>query len=498
MQNTNYATNTTSGFFSKQLEVNLLDTISKSDVRPDTLELFSHEMVKEEPLKLTIKQPRTGADALVMPITYQRKQIGALSLSNLNRDPGGRLQVSRLAQKIAYMVSRHHVAALSEQHLGRKLTLSGQSSAILDVEKFIEKASCSTCPVMIVGEVGTDKLAVAIAIHFNRQFKQSGFVEIECEGLTTEQFKEQLLNATANLREGTLFLNGIDTLNNEQQATLLKTVGLHSYQAKNTSEPVAGRLTLIAASSVDPEKLVREHKLSMRLYEELNFLRLRMPSLRERTQDIATLIAIALNRFRLYEGQSLSMEVLDTLQNYDWPGNEAQLERALARLLTLSDSNPVNLKDLFEHLPKLFSEQPALHAPGYECKVNLTQHMLDKNLDLYSGMHSGVFKALRYISENYETEITLTDLAGKVFVSASHLSYLFKHHLKKSFKQILSELRIERAKQKIEESPYTRVTDIFQDVGFGDLSHFEKIFKRYTGVTPRDYKKKVQSAYSAQ
>jgi YesN/AraC family two-component response regulator len=108
-------------------------------------------------------------------------------------------------------------------------------------------------------------------------------------------------------------------------------------------------------------------------------------------------------------------------------------------------------------------------------------------------MHSGLYKALKYIANNYEREVTLSELAANVYVSASHLSYLFKHHLRKSFKQILSELRIERAKQRISESPYARITDIFQEVGFGDLSHFEKIFKRYTGVTPREYKKKIQA-----
>lgn len=502
MENTNLTSIKYPSRYCKQLESNLFDTVTRSDIRPYALELYSEDEEQSRPLKMTFRQSRPGSESLLLPITYQRRQIGTLSLSNNHKESSDHSQVNQLMQRIAYQVSRYQVGELSEFYLGRKMMLAGQSPAISNVELFIEKASCGHCPIMIVGESGTDKLAVAIALHFNGRHKHGAFVEIDCGSVINTEFKAHLEAKITGLDRGTLFLNGIDALTAEQQTILLETIALYSCGNEGNRKEVRRDFSLIAASTKNIADMTHDGDFSWRLYEELSFLEVSLPNLRQRAQDIPILIALACKRYRLFEEQSLSFEVIDALQSYHWPGNEMQLERAVARLLTLSDSNPVNLNDLHNHLPEMFKDtgnngDTGKARRGRGRAENLTQHMLDKELGLYSGIHAGLFKALNYIAHNYEKEITLSELANNVFVSASHLSYLFKHHLKKSFKQVLSELRIERAKQKITEAPYARITDIFQEVGFGDLSHFEKIFKRHTGVTPREYKKKIQLMYNA-
>ena len=164
--------------YCKQLESNLLDTVTRSDIRPYALELYSQDKEQSSPLKMTFRQSRPGTEPFALPITYQRKQIGTLSLSNNHKDSCDHTQVNQLMQRIAYLVSRYQVGELSEYYLGRKMVLAGQSPAILGVELFIEKASCGNCPIMIVGESGTDKLAVAIALHYNGRHKHGAFVEI--------------------------------------------------------------------------------------------------------------------------------------------------------------------------------------------------------------------------------------------------------------------------------------------------------------------------------
>ncbi len=477
----------------KQLKTHLLDTVSKSTVRPYALELYTQgKKDKIPPFKMTFRNPKARTEPFVLPITYQRKQIGTLCLSNTQKESSNHHQATQLTQRIAHLVSRYQVGELSEHYLGKKLTLVGQSPAISRVELFIEKASCAACPTMIVGEPGTDKLAVAIALHFNSRYKHDAFVEIDCNSLKNTTLKPYVEAKSRNLGQGTLFLNGIDMLDMKQQVELLEMIALHSYGTGSCQHGARNSFNVIAASTKNIQELTTEGHFSRRLYDELSFLEIALPSLRERAQDVPQLINMLLKRFRLFDQQSLSFEVIDILQSYHWPGNEAQLERAIARLLTMSDNDPVSKSDLYRYLPELFVKNNQSGAAAGRVK-NLAQDLLNKELSLYSGIHNGLFKALQYIAHHYEKEITLSELATNVFVSASHLSYLFKHHLNKSFKQVLSELRIERAKNIISEAPYSRITDIFQEVGFGDLSHFEKIFKRHTGLTPREYKKKVQS-----
>lgn len=126
------------------------------------------------------------------------------------------------------------------------------------------------------------------------------------------------------------------------------------------------------------------------------------------------------------------------------------------------------------------------------------QDPLIKNL--YSGdiehyknrLHSGLYKAIIYLKENFTNKITLNDLSAASYVSPSHLSYLFKVSFNNSFKSILSELRIFYAREEIEKNPHYKITDLALDSGYGDLSHFEKMFKRHAGCSPRVYKRRLQ------
>ena len=120
--------------------------------------------------------------------------------------------------------------------------------------------------------------------------------------------------------------------------------------------------------------------------------------------------------------------------------------------------------------------------------------MLNQRFEMLEGFHPGLQKALKYLSLNYCQEITLSLLSSNAFISPSHLSFLFKSTLSISFKPLLAGMRIERAKQILKGKPNSRITDVSLEVGFGDLSHFEKIFKRLTGMTPRDFKNQCKNA----
>ena len=158
----------------------------------------------------------------------------------------------------------------------------------------------------------------------------------------------------------------------------------------------------------------------------------------------------------------------------------------------MANHNPITLDELENHAPEIINNPllPAVNDIGQQqsLKEKLIPSLMLKSYELFNSLHGGLQKALKFLAENYSREITLTELAQNAFVSPSHLSFLLKNFAGRSFKQILAELRIEKAKQMFDATPNARITDVSLDVGFGDLSHFEKIFKRHTGVTPRQYK----------
>jgi YesN/AraC family two-component response regulator len=96
-------------------------------------------------------------------------------------------------------------------------------------------------------------------------------------------------------------------------------------------------------------------------------------------------------------------------------------------------------------------------------------------------------KAIRYISKNYASNITLNDVAEQVHLNPAYFSSLFKQSTGSSFKEYLNMVRIEESKRLLSNTDYS-IMDISQAVGFEDQSYFTKIFKKYTGLTPREYR----------
>ena len=93
--------------------------------------------------------------------------------------------------------------------------------------------------------------------------------------------------------------------------------------------------------------------------------------------------------------------------------------------------------------------------------------------------------------QHYPEKITLSGLAQQACLSRSHLSYLFKQGIGVSFKLFLAAVRIEKARRLLVEQPHMGVTSIGGEVGYGDLRHFERTFKRWAGSTPRAYRQRA-------
>ncbi|MEI8631872.1 AraC family transcriptional regulator [Vibrio sp. PP-XX7] len=126
------------------------------------------------------------------------------------------------------------------------------------------------------------------------------------------------------------------------------------------------------------------------------------------------------------------------MEAYEWPGNVAQLHSVLLSLASLSKAE-ITVDDIagFGVIP---SASPRSHI--IDC-------LLDHQLDGFMDYHPALFKALQFLSQNFQEDITLTQMAGASYTSASHLSYLFREHLGQSFKSLLCQLRVKFAQHLI-------------------------------------------------
>lgn len=120
--------------------------------------------------------------------------------------------------------------------------------------------------------------------------------------------------------------------------------------------------------------------------------------------------------------------------------------------------------------------------------------VVHKDLSITRKLHPNLQKALAYLSENFSEQVSLGQLAKHACISPSHLAYLFKSAFGVSFKPFLGKVRIEKAKQLLVEEAPVRITNVALDVGFMDLSHFEKLFKRIVGMNAREYRRRSLSA----
>ncbi|MCL2717363.1 MAG: response regulator [Lachnospiraceae bacterium] len=128
----------------------------------------------------------------------------------------------------------------------------------------------------------------------------------------------------------------------------------------------------------------------------------------------------------------------------------------------------------------------------HEQSLGLDTASLDGSNEINAAGSFVVSNAIKYIKENYKEKINLSDLAEHVYVSQWHLSRLLNEHTKQSFYDLLNGVRIEKAKELLAD-PLLRIGDISDEVGFLDLTHFSKVFKKLEGMTANEYRNKILS-----
>lgn len=256
-------------------------------------------------------------------------------------------------------------AQITQPVITQKTTaIIGQSGAIEELIKNIQKLSRSQAPVYISGESGSGKELVARSIHELGPRSSKPFIAVNCGAIPRELMESEFFGHKKGsftgahqdkiglfqaAEGGTLFFDEVADLPLDMQVKLLRAIQEKSIRPVGASDEVTTDVRILCATHKHLDLEVKEGRFRQDLFYRLNVIQLAVPPLRERREDILLLadyillkIASSLNTGK----PNLSKDAKEKLENYHFPGNVRELENILERAFTLCESNQINAEDL--------------------------------------------------------------------------------------------------------------------------------------------------------
>ena len=289
--------------------------------------------------------------------------------------------LNRLLISVRNALSRNELIQENKRirsELNNVTEMVGESAAISRIKKTIEKVAPSTSRVLITGENGTGKELVARWIHEKSPRASKTFVDVNCAAIPSDLLESELFghekgaftgaNAGRQGRfeqsnGGTLFLDEIGDMPADTQTRLLRVLADGEFYRVGGATPVYADVRIIAATHQDLEHRVREGSFREDLFHRLNVIRVHLPRLSERREDIPLLMRHFLKQAAKelnVEPKVLKEETESYLSTLPWPGNVRQLENVCRWLTVMASGREVHVNDL----PRELLEQEEAHGPS--------------------------------------------------------------------------------------------------------------------------------------
>jgi len=341
---------------------------------------------------------------LCVPLTVFEHVIGCIyldsdSLSNRLNEEHLQLvtAIAGISAVALEKVQRLHWLEQENERLTVEITqernLVGEGERMKEVYQFLKRAAPNDSTVLIEGESGTGKELAARALHRNGPRASKPFVAINCSAIPETLLESDLFGhergaftGAASLKKGRLevadggvvFLDEIGELAPTLQVKLLRVLQEREFERVGGIHPIKVNIRLIAATNSNLEQAVRDGSFRQDFYYRLAVLKITMPALRDRKEDIPMLVRHFVQKHAKrckVKARPISREALACLVNYDWPGNVRELENAIERALVLASSDVI----LPEDLPESLLERPPL-PEMIEAKYHLAVKELKRQL----------------------------------------------------------------------------------------------------------------------
>ncbi|HEX3119727.1 MAG TPA: sigma-54 dependent transcriptional regulator [Candidatus Acidoferrum sp.] len=237
----------------------------------------------------------------------------------------------------------------------------GKSDKMLSLFDLVAQVAPSRSTVLISGESGTGKELIAKAIHSASPRADKAFVPVNTGSIPVDLLESQLFghvkgaftSAIASKKglfevadQGTIFFDEIATISHETQAKLLRVIQEREFMRLGGTETIKVDVRIVAASNIELITLVREGRFREDLYHRLNVIHLKLPPLRDRREDVPSLLAHFLDRYCKENDKTMRQFTpasLKLLMDYDWPGNVRELENVVERAVVLSTTERVDV-----------------------------------------------------------------------------------------------------------------------------------------------------------
>jgi DNA-binding NtrC family response regulator len=261
-------------------------------------------------------------------------------------------------------VDQHSRQLREQMRLSQGLgTLIGRSTEMEKLYRILAKVAQSTHPVLVLGESGTGKELVARTIHGYGPNASKPFLPVDCGSLVPTLIESELFGYVkgaftgaikskdglfVSAEGGTVFLDEIGELSLDLQAKLLRALQEKEVRPVGATHRIPIKARIVAATNRDLASMVEKGTFRKDLFYRLNVVNLRLPTLRDRREDIPLLTAHFLDRISKERGRKFSLndDALRAMMNYHWPGNIRQLEHAIEHASTVGSGPVLQLGDM--------------------------------------------------------------------------------------------------------------------------------------------------------
>jgi DNA-binding NtrC family response regulator len=303
----------------------------------------------------------------------------------------------RLKREVEFL--RNKIFAMDSGNL-----IVGNTPQMIKIMRTIETVKDSAISILICGETGTGKELVARALHFSGTRREKPFIAINCAAMPKELIESELFGSEKGAftgavsrrigkfeeaSGGTILLDEIGEIDSPLQAKLLRVLQEREIERLGSNRKIKVDFRLLSSTNRDLDKEIGIMKFREDLLYRINVVKIEIPPLRERKDDVPLLVAEFMKEFCAREQKKpvgVSGEVMSVLQEYHWPGNVRQLSNIIERAIVLAKGKEITLKDIPEELWQ--DRQKAKTVPVRRTLKELEIHAVREALQTCNGNKS--------------------------------------------------------------------------------------------------------------
>jgi len=297
-------------------------------------------------------------------VVVRAMKLGAYNYITKDFDPDELLTlIDRLRETLECKKERCYLRSEVNQ-LSLSETIIGQSVVMHQIYETLSKIAQLPTTILLLGDTGTGKKVMARHIHKMSNLSERPFVTVDLSAIPENLMESTLFGHekgafTGAIRQtygkfeladgGTLFLDEIGCLKYDMQSKLLRLIQDKEIERVGSNKTIKVDVRLIIATNVDLSDAVRKGEFREDLYYRINVVPVKLPPLRERTEDIPELVRYFIDKFSRSFRKDVSKitdSALSILMNYKWPGNIRELENLMERLVAITDSNFISQEDI--------------------------------------------------------------------------------------------------------------------------------------------------------